>query len=59
MAFDPRTDEGTTKRHVDIGYGALAIASACLFPPLLPVLGGAWLADRNHYPSHNNNQNNQ
>ena len=53
-----KTGEGNTKRDVDIVYGSLAVAAAVLFPPSLFVIGGAWLADRNHYPSHNNDINN-
>ena len=33
MSFDPRTNEGTTKRHVDIAYGALTAVALFTFPP--------------------------
>ena len=58
MAFDPRTNEGTTKRHVDIGYGALTAVAAIVAPPVAIACLGAWFADRQHYPSHDNNQGN-
>ena len=50
MAFDPRTNEGTTKRHVDIGYGVLTAIAAVVAPPIAIVCLGAWFADRQHYP---------
>jgi len=50
MAFDPRTNEGTTKRHVDIGYGVLTAIAAVVAPPIAIACLGAWFADRQHYP---------
>ena len=45
-----KTGEGNTKRDVDIVYGALTAVALFTFPPAAIALGGAWLADRNHYP---------
>lgn len=50
MTFDPRTNEGTTKRHVDIGYGVLTAIAALVAPPIAIACLGAWFADRQHYP---------
>ena len=56
MGFNLKNDEGTTKRHVDIAYGALTAVALITFPPAAIATCGAWLADRNHYPAHDNNQ---
>ena len=54
-----KTGEGCTKRDVDIAYGALTAVALFTFPPAAIASCGAWLADRNHYPAHNdNNQDN-
>jgi len=56
MSFDPRTNKGTTKRHVDIGYGALTAIAAVVAPPFAIACLGAWFADRQHYPKDNSQQ---
>ena len=58
MGFDPRTNDGTTKRHVDMTYAGLTAFTAFVFPPAAIACLGMWFADRQHYPS-DNQENNQ
>ena len=61
MLMNWKDNRGNTKRDVDIVYGVTTFVACILWPPAAIALGGAWLADRGHYPDHldNNNQDNQ
>ena len=52
-------DDDTTKQDCDIVYGALTVGLAIAFPPMAIASLGMWFADRQHYPSRHDQDNNQ